>query len=179
MQHLSGFTNVENSTRLMVTGTPMVHDSGVAVVAPDTVRGSLETIERRLNSKGLRVVDMPWAEVDPATGELVVPEPLVALSEDSLSAIGDLVPGPRREEKTIAPGRYPLAGWGFMMNEGSPPLTRSTAVFWASSLLVGFGSLGAQACLDGLADTLARIAPTSLVWGQAEELVSPLAALVS
>ncbi|MDQ4070652.1 MAG: hypothetical protein M3203_14445 [Actinomycetota bacterium] len=147
---------------------------GAAVLAPAAVRSSLASIERRLNAKGLRVVDRPWTCVDVTTGELVVPEPDLTVDRSAL----DQLPSGGRGERAVPPGRYPVVGWGFGVGrEEQGPISRALALTLAGSRLLDRPPAGPQHTLDRLAGVLGRVQPVALWADRPEGLVDPLSAL--
>ena len=66
-----------------------------ALIAPAALRQWMSAVERRLNVRGLRVVDAPWVLVDVDTNEVVVPDPMAAglgVDLDAFRALDDLAP---------------------------------------------------------------------------------------
>ena len=149
---------------------------GAAVLAPAGIASSLASIERRLNAKGLRVVDRPWATVDLSTGELVVAEPELTVDR---SALAELPSGGGRDG-AVPPGRYPVVGWGFGVGqEEAGPISRALALTLGGARLLDRLTLDPQPALDGLARLLGRMQPVA-VWADGPEgLVAPLVALAS
>ena len=78
--------------RLIVNGVALVGERG-ALIAPAALRQWMAAVERRLNVRGLRVVDAPWALVDADTNEVVVPDPVaagLAVEPEAFRALDDL-----------------------------------------------------------------------------------------
>ena len=148
---------------------------GAAILAPSAIRSSLASIERRLNAKGLRVVDRPWACVDATAGELVVAEPELSVDPLALDELGRV-----GRDGAVMPGRYPVVGWAFGVGqEEQGPISRALALTLAGSRLVDRATLQPQVALDRLASLVSRLRPVA-IWGETpQELVGPLAALAS
>ena len=147
---------------------------GAAVLAPASIRSSLATIERRLNAKGLRVVDRPWACVDVTSGELVVSDPHLTVDRPVLD---ELAPAGARHG-AVPPGRYRLVGWGFGAGEEERgPISRALALTLAGARLLDRDLLDSQAILDHLARVLRRVRAVALWGNKPEDLVDPLSAL--
>ena len=83
-----------------------------AFLLPQAAVRWMEYLQPRLARLGVRLSDAPGALVDPATGELVIPEPSIEVAYDVLEELGE-VPSSRSELPPMEPGRYQLAAWGF------------------------------------------------------------------
>jgi len=140
-----------------------------AVIAPSGLRQMLPTVERRLDARGLRVVDAPWVLLDPAARAVVVPEHGLAVDDRAL----EMLPLPAREEPPVAPGRYPVVGWAL---SGDVPLTRAQAVAQATRAVVD--GRAPQAVLDGLAHVMCHIRPVALRLGEPAAVAAALGALM-
>lgn len=90
-----------DSMAVMVDGVALLVPPGVRVLAPG--------MARQLARAGIAVADVPRPEVDVRTAELVLRPPAVTHDPGALrdDPVDELV-----EPRVIAPGRYPLAGWG-------------------------------------------------------------------
>ena len=162
---------------LRVWGTALISEHG-AVVGPPAVQHALEVVERRLNSRGIRVVDAPTVPIDPQRSEVVVPEPDLEIDWSVLADLADAVPGPRRADPPVPPGRYPIVGWGFpVLPEQVGPFPRAHAITLGAQHVVNRRDLGAQATLDGLAEVIRRLQPQGLTWEKPSDMVAPLASL--
>ena len=98
-----------------MNGVALVGEHG-ALIAPAALRQWMAAVERRLNVRGLRVVDAPWVLVDVDTNEVVVPDPAaagLAVDGDAFRALDDLAPA-SRPDPAVAIGRYPLNAWAFI-----------------------------------------------------------------
>lgn len=90
---------------------------GTAWFAPTDITNQRDQAQPRLTKIGFQIVDEPTVLLDPATNELVVPEPQIAYDRDALNELdrdarlGSELPG-------IEPGRYPVAGWVLHSREG-------------------------------------------------------------
>lgn len=150
----------------------------VAVLVPPEIRYVMPTLERRLNTKGLRVVDQPWTALDPDTSELVVREPTLEVNSAAMTRLVAAFPVPRRPDPPVAPGRYRLAGWSFGLGHAhSGPIRRSEAVALACAQVLNVRELGAQRTLEGLARALSTVQPVALWADSPGALVTPLVAL--
>ena len=78
----------------------------------------------------------------------------------------------------MAPGRYPLAGWGFGLGHAhTGPIGRAQAVALACPQVLNTAALGAQQALDGLVRAIGNVQPVAVWADSPAELVEPLAAL--
>ncbi len=149
---------------------------GAAVLAPASIRSLLPSVERRLNAKGLGVVDRPWSCVDVTTGELVVPEPDLSVDRSALDQLGR----GSRGDGAVAPGRYPVVGWAFGAGpDAQGPMSRALAVSLAGGRILDRHTLDPQARLDRLAALLGRLEPVGVWAERLDGLVEPLVALAS
>ena len=136
----------------VLSGVVVAGEHG-AVVAPSGLRPLFAHVERRLNVRGLRIVDAPWVLLDTHTGDAVVPEPPLTIDWSAFDAL----PAPRRADPPVPPGRYRVVGWAVA---GDGPVSRAQAVAQATRAVVDFRA--AQEVLDGLARVMARVAPATV-----------------
>jgi hypothetical protein len=150
----------------------------VALLAPAILRLWPELIERRLNARGMRFADTPWALLDPARGEVIVPEPSLEVDWSALDGLDALTAGRDRPDPSVPPGRYPIAGWAFRVKpEQAGRLSRAQAVMQALQMTIGSLERGAQRALDDLVSIVRRVEPAGIAWKEPGDLVAPLLAL--
>lgn len=137
-RHLGGHRPPPAGT-VRTASVAVVLAGGTAVLLPD-IGADLPRVERRLRHLGAAIVDAPWVDIDPAAGQLVVPEPHLRLDRSGVDGLRQLLPaGPT--EAVVAPGPYPLAAWFFAGAGADGPLGRAEAVHRAfASLPVVSGS---------------------------------------
>ena len=177
LARLSGHLDTDRGDHLRLDSLALV-SGDVAVLIPGEVRHVMPTIERRLNTRGLRVVDHAWTGLDPDTGEVVVSEPSLDIDVAALADFTRAVPLPRRPDPAVTPGRYRLAGWAFGLGHAhSGPITRPQAVALACPQVLNARALGAQRALDGLVRAIRSIEPMAVWADTPADLVEPLAAL--
>jgi hypothetical protein len=104
---------------LLRTTNVAVVRGGDAVLMPPSIVGDLEKLQPRLAREGWRPVDEPYAVIDPATDELVVPEPVIRLDGDVIGELEEPTLG-RSELPRAEPGRYRLRAWA-MWRIGEDP----------------------------------------------------------
>jgi hypothetical protein len=151
-----------------------------AVLAPPILRRWPELIERRLNARGMRFADTPWALVDPGRGEVIVPEPVLDVEWQALDGLDALTAGRDRPDPSVPPGRYPITGWAFRVKpDEAGRLTRAQAVMQALQMTIGSLERGAQQALDDLTTVVRAIEPAGVAWDDPAELVPSLVALAS
>lgn len=180
LNHLSSHARTAPAGMLKVAGTAFVAGD-VAVITPSPVRFFLEAAERRLNASGLRVVDTPWALVDPERAELVIPEPALEVDWSELARLGAALTGPRRPDPCVPPGRYPVAGWALLTpREQAGRLRRPLAVAMAAETLMELAEADAQRLLGGLVDAMRNVEPEGINWHHTRpaEMVASLVALL-
>ncbi len=169
-QHLAAFLPATSEGRLTVNGVALVGERG-ALIAPAALRQWMAAIERRLNLRGLRVVDAPWVLLDPDTNEVVVPDPAaagLAVEPEAFHALDDLAPS-SRPDAAVAVGRYPLVGWAFT-GDGEA-MSRAQGVAFA--LRLTNNAAGLQPTLDALGAGDARHSPGQRRVGRAGEARRP------
>jgi hypothetical protein len=115
--HLSSI--LSSPEGLLRTTNVAVARDDEAVLLPPSIMGDLDKLQPRLAREGWRPVDEPYAVVDPATDELVVPEPGVHLDGALLAELGESPLG-RSELPRVLPGRYRLRAWA-MWRIGEDP----------------------------------------------------------
>jgi hypothetical protein len=147
----------------------------VALVAPAALRQWMARMERRLNVRGLHVVDMPVTLIDPTTAEVIVPDPVATLgvARDAFAGFGD-DDAVSRTDPFVRPGRYPLQTWAFVGD--ATPVSRARAVAYATPLATNRD--GPQATLDALADLMRRMTPATVEWEEPAKLAASLADLL-
>jgi hypothetical protein len=149
-----------------------------AVLAPPALRQWPELIERRLNARGMRFADTPWALVDSARREVIVPEPALDVDWSALDGLDALTAGRDRPDPSVPPGRYPITGWAFRVKrDQAGTLTRAQAVMQALQMMIGSLELGVQRALDDLVTVVRGIEPAGIAWDDPAEVVAPLVAL--
>jgi hypothetical protein len=173
-QHLAAFLPATTEGRLTVNAVALVGERG-ALIAPAPLRQWMSAIERRLNGRGLRVVDAPWVLLDADTNEVVVPDPVaagLAVDPAAFGALDDLAPS-SRIDPPVASGRYPLVGWAFT-GDGNA-MSRAQGVAFA--LRLTSNGAGLQPTLDALAQVMRATPPVSVEWAEPAKLAARLAAV--
>jgi hypothetical protein len=173
--HLASFEPTYGAGLLEVNGLALV-GGRAALVAPAPLRQWMPQMERRLNVRGLHVVDMPWTLLDPATAEVVVPDPAdvgLDIPRDAFAGLDD-EGGATRSDPYVTAGRYPLRSWAFLGD--AAPLSRARAV--ANAMPLTSNRDGLQANLDALADVMRAITPVTVEWEEPAKLAAALADLL-
>ncbi|MGH9177319.1 MAG: hypothetical protein ACRD0N_02025 [Acidimicrobiales bacterium] len=179
LHHLDGFRPDAGAGLLQLSVSVLVGEAG-AVLAPASLRGWLEVVERRLNARGLIVADLPWVAVDADRGEVVVPEPDLRVDWSAFDDLEEVVATPRRTEAVVQPGRYPIVGWGLQTEaDGAGTLRPALAVARAAPSVINVAELGGQGVLDQVAGLVRRVRPAGVHWEKPAQMVGPLAALAS
>lgn len=106
-RHLGGHGPVPEG-RIRIDGVAAAGPRG-ALILPAAARQQIPRLQRHLAGHGLELADAPFAEVDVASGELVVDDPGV-LEVASLSAAAGLDEVVRPDDGLPA-GRYPIRWW--------------------------------------------------------------------
>ncbi len=161
--HLSSYEPVADGL-LRLPGVAVVRD-GDASLACLGARSSFDIIERRLNAHGLFVVDEPFILVDPLGGELVVPEPKLPVGPSIAERLETVVGGQRRPEPTVAPGRYPVTRWTYVLaEERAQPLSPARGVVWGALLASRLSPPSRGDAVRTLAALAERVRPTAVTW---------------
>jgi hypothetical protein len=169
---LGAYAAAPDPSMLSLAAVGFVSNNGRAVLAPPGLRPWLSAIERRLNARGLWVVDTPTTLVDAERSELVVPEPALDIDWSAFQPDGS------DRDGVVQPGRYPIAGWAFFTDTASPEVvTRARAVAIAAQFVTNIDALGVQTSLDRIAGVVRTIEPTALTVSRPGDVVQPLAAL--
>ncbi len=163
--HLSSLFSTPEGL-LRTTNVAVVRE-GEAVLLPPSIMGDLEKLQPRLARGGWRPVDEPYAVIDPATDELVVPEPTVHLAGDVLDELGEPSLG-RSELSRALPGRYRLRAWA-MWRIGADP---AWAELVSTALMTVSAEPGRLAELIGDVEALLRRVPPMLLEFDAPERVA-------
>jgi hypothetical protein len=165
VSYLGAFLEEDPASLLKTSMLGLVAD-GHAIVAPRPLLGSLKVLQPRVERQGLRFVDTPFATIDPATGELVVPGAPLDIDEAALHTL-DVEFGGRgrgRAEPAVSPGRYAIRGWAVFSGgpDDTGPLSRAKAVAAAAGSVV-MGERQAQDVLETLGDMF-RSVPLEAFW---------------
>jgi hypothetical protein len=170
LNHLSAHDSRTSQGLLSVHAIAFVGDRG-AVIAPSTLRQWIATVERRLNVKGLRVVDTPVVLIDVDRNEVVVPAPALEADWSALDDLVRLTPFVR-PDPVVTAGRYALRRWAFF---GDANISRAQAVALASRIAADHD--GVQAMLEALAQVIRRTPVASVPWVEPAKLATALAEL--
>lgn len=178
LQHLDGFRPEVGGGLLQLSVSALVGENG-AVLAPASLQGWRDVLERRLNNKGLVFADLPWVAVDAERGEVVVSKTSLTVDWSAFDDLEEVVAS-RRTEDVVKPGRYPIVGWGVQTQaEDAGTLRPARAVSRITPSVLNVAELGGQRVLDHIADLVRRVRPSGIHWTKPAEMVTPLAALAS
>ncbi|MBW3578454.1 MAG: hypothetical protein KY462_12075 [Actinobacteria bacterium] len=142
---LSDHVRGSDGAALRLKTGAVVGPAGAAIV-PRRFARELVAHERRLADAGLRLVDT-GVELDPDTGELVVPEPALTVE---WSALELLPPGP--DGASVPAGRYPVVVWTTEQER-----TRGQLLAQAAGLARDLDAVGPQRALDALTGILGTV----------------------
>lgn len=161
--HLSSYEPVGEGL-LRLPGVALVRD-GEASLACLAARSSFDVIERRLNANRLFIVDEPFILIDPLGGELVVPEPTLRMGPSIVDRVETVVGGQRRPEPTVAPGRYPVTRWTYVLAEEPAQLVSpARGVLWGALLTSRLTPRSRGDAVRTLAALAERVRPTAVSW---------------
>lgn len=139
-----------------------------AVLAPKPLRHLLVEAGTRVEAWGARLLQLPFARIDPATAEVVVGAPTLDLDLESLAAV-ELTNG-----AAIGPSdRSPIVGWAFFGTEDAG-VTPARAAALAAATLLNASQVGRQAALNTVAAVLDRADPTVLSAGESPDMLAAL-----
>jgi hypothetical protein len=150
--------------RLRTSAVALLAD-GDAVLAPPFLLRSLDVLQPRLERAGLRFVDAPFVQIDPAAAEVVVEPSALDVDDSILQALDGRFASSDREPPAVEPGRYPLRGWAVRVDRGlvgpvSPGLGLARAAHH-----VALDGREVQDLLDTLGDLFGRITPFA-IWDE-------------
>jgi len=174
--HLSSLRTSRYEGLIAVHACGLVGESGAAV-APLALRSLRSQVERRLNLRGIRYVDLPWVFLDPVRMEMVVPEPTVRVDAATLDAIATLAPT-RRTDRPVTPGRYPITSWIFFGHD-EQPLSRGQALAAVAQDAFTGAPAQRQETLDALAGVIRHVKPATVEWAKSVKLVDPIAEVMA
>ncbi len=106
--------------RLQVDAIAVLHERGAALL-PWELYGFGPRLQVDLARNNIALADVRYPEVDPATADLVIPEPQIDHNPGTLDAVADHADG-TSERPRVRPGRYPLTTW-CITNPGAPGAT--------------------------------------------------------
>lgn len=132
---------------------------GRATLLPSAARESLMAIDRRLRRAGLLAVDAPSVTIDLESTELVI-EPSLQLESAPLAELAARLPEPRRTERHVGPGRYPIDRWVFLdphHADAGAALTQAQATFRAWHGVVSDHVGQWHAVLEGLLELFSEV----------------------
>lgn len=159
--HLSSHAAQVEEGLLGAQGMALVGRDGQAVLAPAALIDDLAHSEPQLRRQGLRMVDAPFALIDPASAELVVPGLSLALDAAGLDRLAAWELAEPSEE-SVAPGRYRLLAWAQFAGEPFGPMSARRARAWAYPATVRTEWAGVWGTLDRL-DQLLKVTPAHSV----------------
>jgi len=148
--HLAGHLEAPPGT-VRIEGLAAVRGGGAALL-PRAAATELEALDPRLHRRGIRLVDMPYALVDPSSGLLIVPEEpgdgfdASAWHDDDGRTRGS---GPQG----APPGAYRFEVW---IRRTSTAPSRAASVAAAMSATENVKTFGAAALLDVYARLFSR-----------------------
>jgi len=175
--------DVQDESLLRVYATPAVAD-GRAVLLPAGLVDHVKQLQPRFAKVGLTLVDTPEALIDPATAELVVPEPTIAFDAAVLDEIDAGPDGGVKlgsELPWVRPGRYPLATWLLVRGPDTVgPLSPGVALSSALGLVFGIETMDRTVEVVGLLTGLIeRVAVTGSWYESPEDLAQQIRAALS
>lgn len=144
-----------------------------AFLLPPDLVSRLEHLQPHLTRAGLRLADVPYAAVDLARAEIVIPEPVVDVAP---ALLGELrVDTGAREPAAVAPGRHPIRAWYFAHSPVAVGrLSPATAVSAALPLVQELDDI--PATVAGLVDLFGRIAGLGVWYADLGEMVEQIVA---
>jgi len=158
---------------VQVTATA-VHVNGGIVLLPPGLHGLEEHLQPAFARYGVSYVDVPYPEVDLERAEVVVPEPGLPHDETVLAAAGPAGGWPD-ESAPVAPGRYPLVGWGALF-QAERSVTRFTPAQAAAAVVSNvMGLPDAPSGVRRLVELFGRVPGFGLWYGREHELADAVA----
>jgi hypothetical protein len=176
-QYLSEFAASAPGT-LNLSATALIAGDR-AIVGPYELLYYMEKIETRLNAAGIRVVDSSTVHLEPDTGAVVVPEPVVNVNTDALADFERRNPTKGREPAPVPPGRYPILAWAFVTDEDKAgrAIGRAESVADAAQLVTNGGEFGAQQTLEVVVAAVAQAPAHGIWWADPGSLLKQIRAV--
>lgn len=161
LHHLDSVAHPPADHLLTVRAIPLLAGDR-AMLVPIELLADLKTIQPHLRRAGLRVVDVPYATLDPATAALVVPPCGLDLHPGALAKLDQLERSGGTEDAPVAPGHYPLAGWAFLAGDPTGLMSAPRARLWAYPTAIDGARRGVPTTLGNLDHLLARTTSVSV-----------------
>lgn len=161
LHHLDAVLHPPAPGLLAVRALPLVAGDRV-VLAPARLGRDLAAVLPLLRRAGLRLADVPYATVDPARAELIVPELALELQPAAARRLEDLERSAGADDGAVAPGRYPLAGWAFPAGDPPGALPADRGRLWAYPTVVGAAGTGVGGTFALLDRLLGRVPAVSV-----------------
>ena len=139
---------------------------GQAHLLPGVLRRTIVDDLRRWEQGGFRLVPRPWLELDLAAGELIVPPPTFALTDEQLADRLYALDLEDRPEEPLLDGRYPIATWTTDGGQQSP----ATRVAQAGTLVLDRERHAGPQLLAGIAGLLPRVGDLGPQWDGIDSL---------
>ncbi len=164
---------------------PLVALDAMAVVAKDvavvtyTPWQPRHAVEGHLRYRQLLTVDGRFLLIDPATGELVVRQPSIAVDASVVPELPGAFPGRAVAEPAAAPGRYRIVGHALPPPSVGPgAVSRARVAHWSISRLRDHGDVDAYDAMQALAALARSTGRTWIDWKHPAESLSRLTSLV-
>jgi len=170
LQHLSAELTqgaAADDSLLRVYATPAVAD-GRAVLLPAGLVDHVKQLQPRFAKAGVTLVDTPEVFVDPATAELVVPEPTIPYDAALLEEVDAGPDGGVKlgsELPWVRPGRYPLQSWLVVRSpDAIGPVSPGIALTSALGLVFGIESTERTVEVVGLLSSMLERVAVRATW---------------
>jgi hypothetical protein len=126
---LSSFDHAVIEGLVRIPAVVAIRDRSAVVLSPPA-RMTLDALIPRLRTAGWAVLDATTADIDPGSGDVVVPPPAVEVDTDALSRL----PGHPTDSPPVPPGRYRVVMWVDAGSDGSDPPTAAARVAVVAAL---------------------------------------------
>ena len=137
------------SDRLRVSVTTVVTPQGDAVLLPASLFYDPDHLQPRLSRRRFGTLDVPYADLDPATGSVIV-DPL---HDELTRRLFRLSAREDQEPSWVRPGRYPVRAWMFRTRP-EDRFTRAMGVAAAVGLVMNNPNLTGECMLQTLATVM-------------------------
>lgn len=148
-----------------------------ALLLPAGLHRWAKQLQPRFARVGIALADVPYPELDLASGEVVIPEPAIAHRADVLARI-DAGVRLGSEPPPVPPGRYPLAAW-FVGRGGDEPTELTPAVATVAVLASVFGVDDVRGMVERLGALLAHVRAVGISYDSEAALVDAVAAALT
>jgi hypothetical protein len=166
--HLGQHFDKARTDAYMCSAVPVLTPAGILLV-PGDLNLMSKVVDRVLRPAGYEIAEVPFVYLDPAAGEVEIPQPPLGLrlDDDTRAAL----PASAAEAR-LGPGRYKIDRWLMPVSaDDAGPLRHAKAVLYGTRSIRAPFPRGAQAAVDDVARLTDDVPVTGVAWSSDEGLV--------